>query len=163
MQISSLRCRVLVCNAADTASLATWILFGKLIGVATFVGFGKKRCRKNLPLCDLTALTMSMHIKLSPKLFDLFQHCELRCNAGCCGWDAFDLSERWLTRWCEFRDSHTISAARDDIARIRELLDGLDSDTTIHIEQFFDPVASTVLEHLELIDKVLASCSPIDA
>ena len=49
----SLRCRVLVCNAADTASLATRVLFGKLMAVATFVGFGEKRCRKNLPLCDL--------------------------------------------------------------------------------------------------------------
>ena len=48
--IHSLRCRVLVCNAADTASLATWFLFGKLSGVATLVGFGEKRCRKNLPL-----------------------------------------------------------------------------------------------------------------
>ena len=46
----SLRCRVLVCKAADTASLATWFLFGKLIYVATLVGFGEKRCRKNLPL-----------------------------------------------------------------------------------------------------------------
>ena len=39
--------------------MATWILFGKLIGVATFVGFGKKRCRKNLPLADLVALCYS--------------------------------------------------------------------------------------------------------
>ena len=46
----SLRCRVLVCSAADTASLATLLLFGKLFGVATLVGFGEKRCRKNLPL-----------------------------------------------------------------------------------------------------------------
>ena len=30
--------------------MATWILFGKLIGVATLVGFGEKLCRKNLPL-----------------------------------------------------------------------------------------------------------------
>jgi hypothetical protein len=37
LQIRSLRCRVLVCNAADTASLATCFLFGKLITVATFV------------------------------------------------------------------------------------------------------------------------------
>ena len=50
LQVHSLRCRVLVCHAADTASLATWILFGKQIGVATFIGFGEKRCRKNLPL-----------------------------------------------------------------------------------------------------------------
>ena len=50
LQIHSLRCRTLVCYAVDTASLATWFLFGKLFGVATLVGFGEKRCRKNLPL-----------------------------------------------------------------------------------------------------------------
>ena len=38
-------------TAVDTASLATWILFGKLFGVATLVGFGEKRCRKYLLLC----------------------------------------------------------------------------------------------------------------
>jgi len=37
-------------TAADTASLAIWILFGKLFGVAILVGFGEKWCRKNLPL-----------------------------------------------------------------------------------------------------------------
>ena len=42
----SLRCRVLVCRAADTASLATRVLFGKLLGVAMLVGFGEKRCLK---------------------------------------------------------------------------------------------------------------------
>ena len=41
---------ILVCHATDTASLAAWFLFGKLFGVATFVGFGEKRCRKNRPL-----------------------------------------------------------------------------------------------------------------
>ena len=45
LQCRSLRCRVLVRNAADTASLAARFLFGKLIGVATLVGFGEKRCR----------------------------------------------------------------------------------------------------------------------
>ena len=44
------RCRVVVCRAADTASLATRFLFGKLFGVAMLVRFGEKRCRKNLPL-----------------------------------------------------------------------------------------------------------------
>ena len=53
LQIRSLRCRVLVCHAADTASLATWLLLGKLFCVATLFDFGEKRCRKNLPLCDL--------------------------------------------------------------------------------------------------------------
>ena len=52
LQIYSLRCRVLVCPAADTASLATRILFVKLLHVAMLVGFGEKRCRKNLPLGD---------------------------------------------------------------------------------------------------------------
>ena len=49
-RLRSLRCRVLVCHAADTASLATWFLFGKLLRVATLFDFGEKRCRKNLPL-----------------------------------------------------------------------------------------------------------------
>ena len=53
LQRLPLRCRDLVCHAVDTASLATRFLFGKLLGVATLVGFGEKRCRKNLPLCDL--------------------------------------------------------------------------------------------------------------
>ena len=53
LRIRSLRCRDLVCHTADTASLATWPSFGKLFGVATLVGFGEKRCRKNLPLADL--------------------------------------------------------------------------------------------------------------
>ena len=54
LQTRSLRCRVQVCRAADTASLATSLLFGKLIGVAMTFGFGEKRCRKNLPLDDLS-------------------------------------------------------------------------------------------------------------
>ena len=57
--IRSLRCRVLVCHAADTASLATWFLFGKLFDVATLSCFGEKRCRKNLPLYDLPESLMS--------------------------------------------------------------------------------------------------------
>ena len=58
----SLRCRGLVCHPADTASLATWILFGKLFGVATLVGFGEKRCRKNLPLAaPIRAVTSKNH------------------------------------------------------------------------------------------------------
>ena len=56
LQIRSLRCRVLVCHAADTASFATWFLFGKLFCVATLFAFGEKRCRKNLPLCDLPGI-----------------------------------------------------------------------------------------------------------
>ena len=50
LQCLSFRWSVLVCHAADTASLAMWFLFGKLFGVAIHVGFGEKRCPKNLPL-----------------------------------------------------------------------------------------------------------------
>ena len=60
--IRSLRCRVLVCHAADTASLATWFLFGKLITVATLFDFGEKRCRKNLPLSAKAKSYESNHL-----------------------------------------------------------------------------------------------------
>ena len=46
----TLRCRVLVCNAVDTAALATRFLFGKLFCVSTLFDFGEKRYCKNLPL-----------------------------------------------------------------------------------------------------------------
>ena len=36
MQIRSLHYRVLVCHAADTASLATWFVFGKLFVLRRF-------------------------------------------------------------------------------------------------------------------------------
>ena len=53
LKTGSLRCRILVCHAADTASLATRFLLGKLFRVTMTFGFGEKRCRKNLPLCVL--------------------------------------------------------------------------------------------------------------
>ena len=52
-QICSLRCRVLICHAADTASLAMRFLFGKLFCIAITLSFGEKRCRKELSLSDL--------------------------------------------------------------------------------------------------------------
>ena len=57
----SLRRPVLACHAADTACLATWFLFVKLLCVATLFGFGEKRCRKNLPLCDLRVYNNHMN------------------------------------------------------------------------------------------------------
>jgi hypothetical protein len=111
-------------------------------------------------LGDLTELKPTapiLNVKLSPKLFDLFQHCELHCNAGCCGWDAFDLSDRWLSRWCEFRDATTIAAARADIVRICDLLDGHNLDAKIDIHHFFAPTVATLAEHLDLIDNALAT------
>jgi hypothetical protein len=101
----------------------------------------------------------SLKIKLSPKLFDLLQHCELKCSAGCCGWGAFDLSDRWLTRWCEFRDANVIAEARKDIARIREIVDGLDTVAKINLEPFFDPTVATLSQHFDIIDDLLSSYS----
>jgi len=49
----SLCCCVWFATAADTTSLATGFLFGKLFCVATLVGLGEKRCRKKLPLYAL--------------------------------------------------------------------------------------------------------------
>ena len=54
LQVRSLRWCILVCNTADTASLATSFLFGKLTCVAALFDFGEKRCRKNLPLAALS-------------------------------------------------------------------------------------------------------------
>ena len=49
-------------TAVDTASLATWFLFDKLFGLTTLVGFGEKRCRKNLPLAaPIRAVTSKNH------------------------------------------------------------------------------------------------------
>ena len=48
--------------------MATWFLFGKLIGVATLVGFGEKRCRKNLPLYDPDHLQSNPYQSPEPQL-----------------------------------------------------------------------------------------------
>ncbi len=98
-----------------------------------------------------------LKIKLRPKLFDLFQHCELKCNADCCGWDAFDFSEHWLSRWCDFRDPSTISKARLDIERIRSFVADRELDTQIEIDPFHQPTIATLIEHLDAIDHVLAA------
>ena len=98
----------------------------------------------------------SLHVKLSPKLFDLFQHCELKCNADCCGWDAFDFSDHWLSRWCDFRDAATIEQARHDIERIRNVMTGHSPDTKIEIEPFHHPTIATLTQHLDLIDNTLS-------
>jgi len=113
--------------------------------------------RKTLgDLTDLCSTMPSLSVKLSPKLFDLFQHCELNCNADCCGWDAFDFSERWLSRWCDFRDADTINKARRDIERIRGIIADRDPQTQIEIEPYHQPTIATLVVHLDAIDGVLA-------
>ena len=58
-------------RVADTASLATWFLFGKLFGVAMLVGLGEKRCRKNLPLGDSIAMADPQAFSTEGFLFPL--------------------------------------------------------------------------------------------
>ena len=50
MSSASVTCFGLPCRGHRLFGNA--VSFGKLIGVATLVGFGEKRCRKNLPLSD---------------------------------------------------------------------------------------------------------------
>ena len=99
----------------------------------------------------------ALNIKLDPKLFDLFQHCKLRCNAACCGWEAFDFSDRWLLRWCDYREASTISAARSNVVRIRDLISGYDVDSKIDIDGSFTSSAGIMIEHLDLIDNILSA------
>ena len=100
---------------------------------------------------------LQFETKLKPKLFDLFQHCETKCTAGCCGWDAFDFSEHWLARWCDFRETSIILEARSEISRLRTEIKNLDLERPISIARFFAPTVAALLQHLDMIDEVLQS------
>lgn len=101
----------------------------------------------------------AIHIKLKPRLFDLFQHCELWCTAGCCGWDAFDLSEHWLHRWCEFRDADQIAAALSEITGLRSDLAGREPDAVVDLDPFFHPSVQSVCDHFDNIEAALMAYS----
>ena len=100
---------------------------------------------------------LQFETKLKPKLFDLFQHCETKCTAGCCGWDAFDFSEHWLARWCDFRETSIIREARSEISRLRTEIKNLDLERPISIARLFAPTVAALLKHLDMIDEVLQS------
>ena len=34
--------------------------------------------------------------KTPQRIVDLFEHCEYKCSAHCCEWEAFDLSPHWI-------------------------------------------------------------------
>lgn len=93
--------------------------------------------------------------KLRPKLFELFQHCQTKCTAGCCGWDAFDFSKNWLESWCDFRDNSIIREARSEIALLRAEIEGIATDRQVNIARLFASTAAVLLEHLDMIDMVL--------
>ena len=103
---------------------------------------------------------VNQNLKLNPRLFDLFQHCELKCNAGCCGWDAFDFTKSWVGRWCESRELTQVQGARQEIQQVIEKLDGYDPQSKIAIQEFFTPQLGTFTEQLRQVDGLLASCAP---
>ena len=78
-------------------------------------------------------------------------------QAACCGWDAFDFSESWISRWCEFRDDDAVRAVGNEIARLRSDLNSLEPDTKIGIDCFFNPTVAALRERLSQIDNVLDS------
>ena len=99
-------------------------------------------------------------IKLRRQLFDLFQHCELNCRADCCGWDAFDLSEHWLSRWCEFRDPDWISPAIAELAQIKMAIAECEADEKVQLERLFPPTVQSLAHHLQVIRSILTSKLP---
>ena len=112
MQDRSLPCRVLVCHAADTASLAMCFLFGKLIDVATLVGFGEKRCRKNLPLCALAVSEIACpHCQSAFPAAMILRHCD-------CSWP----NQNWLYFSCPACNERSHVEVRDNrMATVRIL------------------------------------------
>ncbi len=79
------------------------------------------------------SVRIGRHIRLKRQLFDIFQHCELKCTAACCGWDALDLSAHWLNRWCEFRELTDVRAALAELKDLHHELSYFDTDDTISV------------------------------
>ena len=75
-------------------------------------------------------------IKLKRQLYDLFQNSRVNCNGWCCGWDAFNLSDHWIGRWCEFRDTKELHAAMLELREVESLLEYNDDDQRIEIVGF---------------------------
>ena len=98
-----------------------------------------------------------LQISLKPALVDLLQHCELRCSAGCCGWDAFDLSEHWIRRWCEARESDHVTAASEESSCIQAEISGRDLDELVRFGRFFNPSVRSLADHLASIQVILAT------
>jgi hypothetical protein len=95
------------------------------------------------------------HIKLKRQLFDIFQHCELYCRASCCGWRAFDLSNHWLNRWCEFRDAASIQSALAEITHLEADLADRDADSIVSLDRLFNPTVESLTTELRNIKRVL--------
>ena len=88
-------------------------------------------------------------IRLSPKLFDLFQQCEVHCDAGCCGWDAFDWSDHWVGVWCSSRETKYVFATKQEIEKLQNEIAHLAVETPLVIQGFFKPLAKELTGQLD--------------
>lgn len=96
-------------------------------------------------------------IKLSRGLADVFQHCHLFCTANCCGWDAFDFTEVWLRRWCEFREPRDIARVLEETETVLgELLEPGVEDV-VEIGGWFAPRCGELVEVLTRLQSVCLS------
>ena len=75
----------------------------------------------------------------------------------CCGWDAFDLSEHWIRRWCEARETERVTAAREEISCIQAEFSGCDPEELVTFGRFFDPSVRSLAEQLATIQAILAT------
>jgi Family of unknown function (DUF6331) len=55
----------------------------------------------------------------------VIQSCEVRCVAGCCGLEAFDIHPQWIRAWMESNDPALLSTALEQISVIIEDLSGI--------------------------------------
>jgi hypothetical protein len=70
-----------------------------------------------------------MHtIGISEPLSLIMGACEVRCAAGCCGLEAFDVHPQWIRAWVESDDPALLAIALEQIDAIIEDVSGIQGD-----------------------------------
>jgi hypothetical protein len=72
--------------------------------------------------------TSMQTIDIPEPLSWVIQSCEVRCVAGCCGLEAFDIHPQWIRDWMESNDPVLLSTALEQISVIIEDLSGIQRD-----------------------------------
>jgi hypothetical protein len=67
---------------------------------------------------------------------------------------AFDLSDHWLNRWCQFCEAEAVSTALKEIDELCAILAKCDPDTVVSIEHFFAPSLVSLTDQLEKIRRI---------
>lgn len=101
-----------------------------------------------------------VQIKLNRQLYDLFQSSRVNCNGWCCGWNAFNLSDHWLGRWCEFREESEIHAVYLEIQEIRVSTDQLTEEMGVEIADFLRSDIAQLRRRIGDIEKILKAFAP---